>query len=166
MPEASGKLTVMRTSKAAGLLLIIAVAIAAIAGGAAAQSGYNYPPPTPPGTNLGAKPTLTLTVKRTSAKRARTRGIRVGAKCNVACVVKLRVFKGRKTYGKKTKVLPSKSGTLKVRLNHAAKRKLRKGGKKAFKFTVSGRATDATNRKSQAARAKGKITRAKGKRKG
>jgi hypothetical protein len=151
----------MRTTKAAGLLLIIALAIAAIAGGAAAQSGYNYPPPG--GTNLGAKPKLKLTIKRTSAKRARTRGIRVGAKCNVACVVSLRLHKGAKLYGKKTKVLPSKAGTLKIKLNRAAKRKLRKNGTKPFRFTVSGRATDATNRKSQAAIAKGKIVRAKAK---
>lgn len=130
--------------KALGVLLLAALAIGAASSVSGAAGGYTAPGG---GGSAGSKPTLTLTVKKKQTTRsARSKGLKVAARCNVACKVTLRLLKGTTVVGSGSKNLPTHSGTVKVKLTKKAKKTLKRARK--AKFRLFGGAQDAASRTS------------------
>ncbi|MEA2126836.1 MAG: hypothetical protein QOI80_3618, partial [Solirubrobacteraceae bacterium] len=118
MPRACGSLPGrMRAAhlvKATGVVLLAAFALAAATGPSGAAGGYTGP--------ARHKPRLTLSVKKQKIAKARRTGLKVKARCNVACAVTVFAYRKQSLLGRGTKRLPSRSGTVKVKFTKAGKR--------------------------------------------
>lgn len=122
--------------KALCAVLLVALSIGAMVGKSGAAGGYGE----------AVKPTLALALKGGQTTRsARRRGLKLRARCNVACRVKLTARKGRRVLGSGVKALVRRRGTVTVKFNRKGKKALRA---RRVRFVVKGRAASSSNQKS------------------